>query len=726
MRGLLPIIILVLMQHAAAQEIIPLDEPIYPDKTPQRDTDAILSWFDEASLLANINFGGWTGDYFFEYFVPAADGYIHEIVFNMSDLPDSIGGSLSFWVFEYQYHWPELSTTSLADECLDAHLGYKQDSLLGVNPLHGDWVQGAINLVEGADPEFEYNPIGLQLEPPFGAASVSVLPNADDAGAVTAQIVTIMVPWQIYRDQPFVLLVRLNGWPEGGTLDEYRMGFRAGHFPTHEPQPGLKFYGTNSSPYGRCGTEEDPLNDWGWYIRSYVWDWDIHVTYTSDRGPEIEELASLATVLWTDPGFVQANVTDDNPGSGPAGVDSVMVVYRVDQGPWQTVPMDDQGDDLYSGWIPTQPTATEVDYYIRAVDVEGLDTETLHQTFTIIRIQSPFLFIYDAAEPIDNPRNMYTHYYGVNSPAADSVMWDIWKGAEWGPVTLEFLQYYRLIYWASDFYPANMMDGSLHQWMQQASEDSPRFLFITGQDFLRAIPSWGPPFFPGDFAYDYLGITNYFEDYLAGYDDPTLILASENDPLSGYLTSEEDSLYYAPGIMNQGNRVDELILNENGTAWLFDGDRNNSPLAVWAEGDYWKAAFTQVHPYCILQVSNGDTLNVAADIENIWNRVFQWFDPDFVGLDPPTHTPRTSQLHQAFPNPFNPATQLSYEIAKPEEVEITVYNLLGQQIITLHDGLLGPGIYTTEWNASSEPGGIYLVRMLTEQSAITRKVVLLK
>ena len=49
-----------------------------------RDTDVTMSWLD--GLNPNTNFGGWTKDYFMEYYIPAADGFVTSIDFHFSDL----------------------------------------------------------------------------------------------------------------------------------------------------------------------------------------------------------------------------------------------------------------------------------------------------------------------------------------------------------------------------------------------------------------------------------------------------------------------------------------------------------------------------------------------------------------------------------------------------------------------------------------------------------------
>ena len=101
--------------------------------TDSRETAAVLTWL--ADQNPNTNFGGWTNAYFFEYYVPAADGYISSIDFNFSDLPQVTGGGMSIWIFNIAYDWEEIATDEIADGCGNSHLGYYDEAWAGSTPL---------------------------------------------------------------------------------------------------------------------------------------------------------------------------------------------------------------------------------------------------------------------------------------------------------------------------------------------------------------------------------------------------------------------------------------------------------------------------------------------------------------------------------------------------------------------------------------------------------------
>jgi hypothetical protein len=87
---------------------------------------------------------------------------------------------------------------------------------------------------------------------------------------------------------------------------------------------------------------------------------------------------------------------------------------------------------------------------------------------------------------------------------------------------------------------------------------------------------------------------------------------------------------------------------------------------------------------------------------------------------------RNFTLHPAYPNPFNPATTIRYELPQAAQVTLTIYDLLGREVTTLVEGYTQPGHHETVWDAATQPSGIYLARLATPGYSKTIKLVLLK
>ena len=89
-------------------------------------------------------------------------------------------------------------------------------------------------------------------------------------------------------------------------------------------------------------------------------------------------------------------------------------------------------------------------------------------------------------------------------------------------------------------------------------------------------------------------------------------------------------------------------------------------------------------------------------------------------------TPAVFALADAYPNPFNPSTSISLDISDAGNVNVTVYNLMGQIVTTLMEGYMNAGTYTLTWDASEQVSGMYLIRAETAGVVSTKKLLLIK
>ncbi len=93
--------------------------------------------------------------------------------------------------------------------------------------------------------------------------------------------------------------------------------------------------------------------------------------------------------------------------------------------------------------------------------------------------------------------------------------------------------------------------------------------------------------------------------------------------------------------------------------------------------------------------------------------------------------PAKFALYQNSPNPFNPETQISYEIPYAQQVTLEIYNMLGQRVARLIDRHQAAGYYQITWNGRDDSGrwvgsGIYFYRLKTDNFEAMRKLVLLR
>ncbi|MBT3519112.1 MAG: YHYH protein [Candidatus Marinimicrobia bacterium] len=88
--------------------------------------------------------------------------------------------------------------------------------------------------------------------------------------------------------------------------------------------------------------------------------------------------------------------------------------------------------------------------------------------------------------------------------------------------------------------------------------------------------------------------------------------------------------------------------------------------------------------------------------------------------------PKQFSLNQNYPNPFNPTTSISFSVPAKSKVEISVYDIMGNEVAVLLNDVVPAGIQSVPWDAKDQPSGIYFIRMLSENFIEYKKAMLLK
>ena len=84
------------------------------------------------------------------------------------------------------------------------------------------------------------------------------------------------------------------------------------------------------------------------------------------------------------------------------------------------------------------------------------------------------------------------------------------------------------------------------------------------------------------------------------------------------------------------------------------------------------------------------------------------------------------KLDQNFPNPFNPATTISYQIAKTGFVTLKVFNVLGREVAALVNEFQNVGSYNVKFDGKNLNSGIYFYQLNTGSFNETKKFILMK
>ena len=114
--------------------------------------------------------------------------------------------------------------------------------------------------------------------------------------------------------------------------------------------------------------------------------------------------------------------------------------------------------------------------------------------------------------------------------------------------------------------------------------------------------------------------------------------------------------------------------------------------------------------------TNGGNINIPIDF--------------LVGLEDISVLPNNFELHQNYPNPFNPTTVIGFSLPRETNVTLSVYDILGKEIVKLVEGKKNAGYYNISFDASSIAEGIssglYIYRLSTDHMSHSKKMMLIK
>ena len=88
--------------------------------------------------------------------------------------------------------------------------------------------------------------------------------------------------------------------------------------------------------------------------------------------------------------------------------------------------------------------------------------------------------------------------------------------------------------------------------------------------------------------------------------------------------------------------------------------------------------------------------------------------------------PTEFSLSSAYPNPFNPVTNMKLSLVNAGQVSMNVYNVSGQLVDVLVEGILDAGYHNITWDASNVASGVYFVKVNSGTNVSVQKLMLLK
>ncbi|MBC8204598.1 MAG: T9SS type A sorting domain-containing protein, partial [FCB group bacterium] len=184
----------------------------------------------------------------------------------------------------------------------------------------------------------------------------------------------------------------------------------------------------------------------------------------------------------------------------------------------------------------------------------------------------------------------------------------------------------------------------------------------------------------------------------------TLPSGSAYGPLIGPV-----NLSFQPGFSANRDRTQAVPAGAPAGDYTYDAYAGNYPGTIWAEDhfDFEKSA-----------VSDGGGSILT------WNN---WGE-DFLSLtvENSAQIPDKPMLYNPYPNPFNPAANIQFGLNETAHTKLTVYNIMGQRVEVLIDGVKEAGHHSVTWNADGLPAGVYFVRIQAGEFSMIKKCILLK
>ncbi|MBU0472595.1 MAG: DJ-1/PfpI family protein [Bacteroidetes bacterium] len=161
---------------------------------------------------------------------------------------------------------------------------------------------------------------------------------------------------------------------------------------------------------------------------------------------------------------------------------------------------------------------------------------------------------------------------------------------------------------------------------------------------------------------------------------------------------------YVLGINGLGNVIKKQIVKDTKSEWASEGILTNDKKFVVITG-HTNSSGTGAFDILFLKIPIGQILTSISKLENI--------EPKF-------------ELMQNYPNPFNPSTTIEFDLPKQSDVELAIFNLLGQKVTVLLNEKLNQGNHSIIFNAGNLTGGVYFYRITTNDFMNTKKFTLVK
>jgi len=388
----------------------------------------------------------------------------------------------------------------------------------------------------------------------------------------------------------------------------------------------------------------------------------------------------------------------------------------------------------------------EVSFYGIATDNEGYTKTSPIQKFSILQPQhpdAPLLLVYQNAY-IDS---FYTTILDKRGYTYELWDYDAHGGID-ASVTTAGWKAILVAGWGVSCVPTRSYeDNAFALFLQGAAAGNQKYLGIISQDYLFSNneAQGSNTFNAGDFAYDFLqlgeGISDPSQDGATQPPNDSLLIGIADDPISGSFAEEPLELFeklarvtYNPTATANPNWMDYTIATGQGEDIFFSYNQGYGSGIKYDAGNF-RTVYLPWNADMLLDSVLVDTTwqgKISPKAYTLVGNIMKWFDVQSgVSKKVDSAIPKQFALDQNFPNPFNPATSIRIALPSTEQVDIFIYNALGQKIRTLISQKMEAGNHLATWDGRNDSGqivssGIYFYSMNAGDFSQTKKMIVIK
>jgi hypothetical protein len=181
---------------------------------------------------------------------------------------------------------------------------------------------------------------------------------------------------------------------------------------------------------------------------------------------------------------------------------------------------------------------------------------------------------------------------------------------------------------------------------------------------------------------------------------------------------------------NKDDTYDLFSGNRNGEFYYFRNDGSNT-APIWTEitNNFISEDFGANTYPCFADIDNDTDLDLF--LGNVKGGLYLYNNSEISTVAERKLTPVNNFEITAFPNPFNPLTQIKLELSEEQDLTIEIFNLLGEKVKSLFSGYIPAGTNSFYWDATDNagtilPSGAYFILAHSDQNQKVFKVTFLK